>query len=79
VWYWGEVLTLAVDIRTAVMLTSVKRESVRCFLKKWLFLASSSTAGKNDKLLEMLFGDPKKHVPLQLPCFSLYANSTDYF
>lgn len=27
----------------------------------------------------MLFGDPKSRVPVQLPCFRLYAKSTDYF
>lgn len=77
--YWENVLPLALDIQSKVMLTSVKRENVQRFLKEWLFLASSSTAGNNSKLLEMVFGDLKNHVSAQLPCFGLYAKKTDYF
>lgn len=62
------------------MLTSVDRgKNSQCCLTQGPFLASSSIAGKNDKLLEMLFGDPKNHMPMQFPCFRLYAKSADYF
>lgn len=77
--YWENVLPLALDIQTKVMPTSVKRKNIQRFLKERLFLASSSTAGKNGKLLEIIFGDLKNHVSVQLPCFGLHAKRTDYF